>query len=299
MAMRDEIREQKKLLKGKGAKAYLQWFKDYQLLPTVIIVFAAVMVIYLVVTMVTAKDSVFGVMFINASVADDQSDILEEDFMAYAGIDESRYEVYMDLSESHSISESETTMDMYSTQAIFTRLAAGQIDVVAADPYMFAQYAGYGYFVELTEVLDEETLSEFDGLLYYVERSVLEEGGSADGETASEEDASEETAAAAGDEESGEEDDGLVSLDEIQESEETAWTYQNDEELVASYSIDSYVLPDPADMEDPVAVGVVVNGSPYLKENHNYDDYVCLLGFVNGSDTEYCRLFFDYLFENS
>ena len=295
MALRDEIREQRKSLKGKGARAYLQWFMDYQLLTTAIIVFAAALIIYLVYTMVTAKASAFGVMFINAAVEDDQSDTLEADFMEYAEIDSSQFEAYMDLNESHSISDSETTMDMYSTQAIFTRLAAGQIDVLIADPYMFSQYAGYGYFLDVTEVLDEATLEEFDGLLYYVERSVLEEDSSEEEEDAADEaDAGGEEA-----EDSAEEEDGLVSLDELEEQEESAWSYQYDEDLVESYSIDNYVLPDPDEMEDPVAVGIVVNSSPYLQEHHNYDYYACILGFVaNTEAVEYCQLFFDYLFEN-
>ena len=288
MAMRDEIREQRAKLKGKSLKEKFLWFKEYDMIPTIVIVLSVIFVVYLVVTMVTARDSAFGVMFINANLSDNQAELLEEDFMEYAGIDSGKYEVYMDLDESHSISDEETTMDMYSTQVIMTRLAAGQADVMIADAYMFDKYVYYGYFYDLTTVLDEETLEEFSDHIYWADQALIDEETDAadNGETAEEE-------------EEEEEEDTTVSLDDIEEAENSALYYIDDEDIYDSIRIENFVMPDPSTMEDPVAVGIVVNSSPYILENGNYDDIVCLYGILaNVEDPTYAVMFFDYLFEN-
>ena len=173
MAMRDEIRQQRKRLKGRGIKAHIKWFIDYQLVTTIVVIIAVVFVGSIIYTSVTAKDSVFGVMFVNAVLSDDQEALLEEDFMEYAGIDTKKYEVFMDLSETLT-DEYQTTYDVYSSSIIATRIGAGQIDVMVADYEVFANYAGLEYFLDLGEVLDSETLEEYSGLLYYVDAALFD-----------------------------------------------------------------------------------------------------------------------------
>lgn len=269
MAMRDEIRQQRKRLKGKGIKAYIKWFIDYQLVTTIVIVIAVIFVISIIYTSVTAKESVFGVMFVNAVLSDDQEEILAEDFMEYAGIDSKQYEVYMDLSETLT-DEYQTTYDVYSSSIIATRIGAGQVDVMVADYEVFANYAAGEYFLNLSEVLDAETLETYSALLYYVDAALF--GAEEDEET---EDAQED---ASGDdaEQAGEGGDADAAEDEAQE----------------------FVLPDPSAMEDPVPVGIVVTDAPYIAENGNYTD-ACVLGFLASTEAEdYCTLFLEYLFEN-
>ena len=48
MAINDEIREQRKKLKGKGIRAHLAWFWEYEKVPTLITVLVGGLVISLI-----------------------------------------------------------------------------------------------------------------------------------------------------------------------------------------------------------------------------------------------------------
>lgn len=257
MALRDEIREQRQSLKGKGRKAYLDWFLEYNLAPTIGIAAAVICVVCFLYVVLTGEEAAFGVMFINAVAEDGQSSALAGDFAAYSGglLDED--DLYLDLDEIYAADEDDMSAAYYTAQSIVASVAAGEIDVLLADPEIFTLFAEENYFLELTEVLDEETLEKFSDCLYYVDRA-----------------ASEDTASSDTDGEEVAEDSEVSSL------------------------IGSLVLPDPAEMEEPAAVGIVVNDSPYLQEHGNYDYYVCVLGFVGNTDnTGICAMFLDYLFE--
>lgn len=254
MALRDEIRQQRQSLKGKGAKAYLDWFLEYNLAPTIGIVAAVIVVVCFLYVVLTGEEAAFGVMFINAVAGDGQSAALAEDFAAYSGLDLD--DLYLDLDEIYSTDEDDMSAAYYTAQSIIASVAAGEIDVLIADPEIFTLFAEESYFLDLTQVLDEEVLEEFSDCLYYVDLAASEDASSG------------------GDSEEAAADSEVSGL------------------------IGSYALPDPAGMEDPAAVGIVVNDSPYLQEQGNYDYYVCILGFVGNTDNPgLCAMFLDYLFE--
>ena len=256
MALRDEIREQRQSLRGKGRKAYLDWFLEYNLAPTIGIAAVVICVVCFLYVVLTGKEAAFGVMFINAVAEDGQSAALAEDFAAYSGglLDED--DLYLDLDEIYSADESDMSAAYYTAQSIIAGVAAGEIDVLIADPEIFTLFAEESYFLDLTQVLGEENLEEFSDCLYYVDRASS---------------------------------DGASSGADSEEAEENSRK---------SVLIGEYVLPDPAGMEEPAAVGIVVNDSPYLQEHGNYNYCVCILGFVGNTDnTEYCELFFNFLFE--
>ena len=53
MAINDEIREQRKKLKGKGVKAHLAWFWEYEKIPTLAVLCVGAIVISLIYHYVT------------------------------------------------------------------------------------------------------------------------------------------------------------------------------------------------------------------------------------------------------
>ena len=81
MAINDEIREQRKKLKGKGVKAHLAWFWEYEKIPTLAVLCVGAIVISLIYHYVTYRPYVFGTLFLNARAQEMQSEELSADFM--------------------------------------------------------------------------------------------------------------------------------------------------------------------------------------------------------------------------
>ena len=166
MAMRDEIRQQRQKLRGKGFKAHWEWFVEYDLFKAVII---AVIVIFAVVVIhesVTNLPYVFGVMFINADLSDDQEERLEEDFAAYADIDLEESQMLIDLTASLSMGDTSSYYDYTYMSTVMARTAAQQLDAWVSDAWNFARYTNNGEFTDLREVLDEETLERYSEYIY-------------------------------------------------------------------------------------------------------------------------------------
>lgn len=285
MALNEEIREQRKKLKGKGVKAHLQWFWDYEKLPTIIVGIAAAILIALIVQWVTYKPYTFGVMFLNADeTGTDQDDTMGTGFMKYAGIDSGRYQIFTDLDEKLQVWERTTDQSfMYTQQKIMAEMAANQIDAAVMDPECFEYYLPNETFTDLRDTLDEETLAKFEGKIYYVDRTTLvKEEQEEDDPTAGAQ--AEDTSAAM---------DSTMTYDEWEAEQE-----RKSAEIRDSESVENFTLPDPSAMDDPVPVGILVNDSPYLQANHNYDKTAALFGVISGGDhPEYCQAFLEYLYE--
>lgn len=271
MAMSDEIREQRKSLKGKGIKAHIAWFWEYERWPTLIVLVVAGIVISLIYHYATNKPYAFGILFMNAYVQEDTSEELGADFMEYAGIDSAANDVLVDLNESATPGGNYSSeYEMYTIQKIMVEIAANQVDAMVADAWYFDNYAYQGCFADLREVLDEETLERYKDKIYYIDRAEQERRDAEDT-------LSEVTEGLEADADDGE-----------------AVT----EEAVASELLENFALPDPSGMEDPIPVGIWCNEAAYIRENGYYDSTACILGAVaSGEHPESFQQFLEYLFE--
>lgn len=284
MALNEEIREQRKKLKGKGVKAHLQWFWDYEKLPTLLIGIAAAVLIALIVQWATYKSYAFGVMFLNAdATAEDQDAALSSGFMDYAGIDSSQYQIFTDLDEKLRVWERTTDQSfMYTQQKIMAEMAANQIDAVIMDPECFAYYLPNETLTDLRDSISDATLTKLEGKIYYVDRSELERA-----------EQEEENPEAAVTEDTSAATDSTMTYGEWEAEQE-----KRSEEIQNAESVENFTLPDPSTMEDPVPVGILVNDSPYLQANHNFDQTAAIFGVISGGDhPEYCEAFLEYLYE--
>lgn len=260
MAMNDEIREQWEKVRAQGWKAQLQWIIHYDWYIILIIAFVALLAGTTIYESLTNLPYVFGVLFVNADLSDDQEDLLEEGFAAYADIDLTEAQLLVDLSTSLTIGDTSTYYDYTYQSSIMARTAASQLDAWVSDVWTFNHYVNNEEFIDLREVLGEETLEKYSEYIWYADLAVL-------------------TA----------EDDG---------EEEEDGEYLSEEEARASIVTGVYELPDPDAMEDPVPYGIVVNDAPYIAQNHNYDDIVCVFGVVYGGENpETAALFLEYLFD--
>lgn len=303
MAMSDEIREQRKKLKGKGIKAHIAWFWEYERVTTLIVLVVAGIAISLIYHFVTNKPYGFGVMFLNAVSQDDQQTTLAEGFMDYAGIDSSSEDVLADVTETLTPGDSSSSeYDMYTTMKIMAEISAEQIDVAIMDAWYFDYYAYQGEFLALNEVLDEAALEQYKDRLYYIDqaeadrRQEAQDNLSSSTEGATETSAEGDTDAAAGSTDSAD----AAAADSEDVNSALAYGTQSEEEIEAraSESLENFTLPDPDTMEEPVAVGIWCNDAPYIQENGNYDYTACIYGIVaNTKQPERCQQFLEYLYQ--
>ncbi len=248
MAMRDEIREQRKKLKGKGIGAHLAWFWEYDKVPFILITLGVLFVIVLIYSMVTQKKTAFEIYALNAEAPDNTavSESFEQQFAQAAGIDLSKENVTADFSEIQAVGTTQVTQyDLATSTKVTASVANKEMDVMLCDAWNFDSYADDGFFLDLSTVLDADTFASLkeENRIYYIDEALLEAQ-------------SEETDADATEEE--------VSYDDA----------------LASEKLDGFVMPDPSAMEKPVAVGILMNDAAYVKSAGLYTDTACIGGII-------------------
>ncbi|MCD7715819.1 MAG: hypothetical protein LUI39_05120 [Lachnospiraceae bacterium] len=171
--IKDKIREETGKLKLLSWKDRLIYVWDYYK-PQMGAIIAVIFVIYLGITIYhnLQIDNVFSVYMVNCGSYTIDSDALLADYTDYIGGIGEKEEMTFDTS---TILDEEDVNYGYAYQMKFTAvLTAKMVDVILADPDTFEEYAGYGYFVDLREVLTDEQLEEWSDLLVYMDNT--EEG---------------------------------------------------------------------------------------------------------------------------
>ncbi|MCD7764244.1 MAG: hypothetical protein LUI14_13885 [Lachnospiraceae bacterium] len=171
--IKDKIREETGKLKLLSWKDRLIYVWDYYK-PQMAAIIAVIFVIYLGITIYhnLQIDNVFSVYMVNCNSYYVDSETLLADYTDYIGGIGEKEEMTFDTSI---ILDEEDSNYGYAYQMKFTAvLTAQMVDVILADTDTFEEYAGYGYFVDLREVLTDEQLEEWSDLLVYMDNT--EEG---------------------------------------------------------------------------------------------------------------------------
>lgn len=137
--------------------------------------FFLALAIHLVVSIATNQDASFTALLLNCAQRE-QSSALADDFAAYAQIDqEEQGPVSFDSGITLSDEGSEQNVQML--QVIVARIAAQEIDVIAANTDNFELYAYNtgGIFADLREWMDEAALDELEGNLFYIDQAFEEQ----------------------------------------------------------------------------------------------------------------------------
>lgn len=268
--MRDEIREERKKLKGQGVKAHLSYFFTYYKVPFVIVLLAAIFAVYLVSYYTQKKTDVFGILFLNtentenASTGSDSSGEKLEDFTAKVekalGINRRKQEISLNASRYQTPGTHFAETDLATQTAILSGISTGSTDVLLMDAWNFNKYATGGSFLDLRNVLDENELSALSGKLYYLDASEI-----------------------------GNEDESYTN-EAYEKMDVTLEEAENQE------SIGGFVLPDPSSMKDPVPVGILANDFPAIEKTGCYQKSAVILGV--GAETkrkDMVREFVDFL----
>lgn len=138
-------------------KQKLQQFKDYYLARTLAVLAVVGVVLYMVVKLVLPKEEpALRIVIFDTALSDEAKTELAGSVRDTLGL-EADAEIQVDNGFS-SINTNE-----YSRLSLLA--ASGKVDVVIADKKVFAEFAGYGYFKDLSEFLPEDMRAKYAGTL--------------------------------------------------------------------------------------------------------------------------------------
>lgn len=178
MSLRDELQKEKKKLSRLSFGGKLQYIFDYYkfwILGVVVLVGLAWSVGS---TILHNKPTGFYAMLLNAGGQDlsgQADEAAGEAFAEAAGLDAGKQKIIVDTSATFNPND-QSQFSMAQNAKIAALYQSHDIDVMVADPGVFTYYALNGSFVDLRDVLDDETLAAYEaaGQVYYIDQHVQE-----------------------------------------------------------------------------------------------------------------------------
>lgn len=224
----DEIREQQRKMRDMTGKGKLEYFWDYYRVHTIVGILVVIMGATLIHDIVTAKDYLFNCIMMNSFQL--AAEPMENAFAEYAGIDQNKYECFIDTSASLSL----TTYDQYNmatVQKLMAQMQTGDLDVLVFNAELFNNYALNEMFKDLRTVMSPEQLAEYEDRLYYIDYAEMLKKAQED----------------------------MEPLDDVAE-------LPVDVDVAAQTELHRH----PENMEDPVPIGVFLTDSPFVEKSGSY-----------------------------
>ena len=167
MAVMDEFREERAMIKNGTAKQKYQYFKDYYRTPLILTLILAALLGAFLYHYFTANDIGFYAALLNAS-SYGENEAFEGHFCEAAGIDRKKYDVYFDSGFFYMLDSSDE--DTYITgQKLAAYGGSATLDVMLGSGNEFAAFANSTLFWDLRQVLNEEQLAKYGANLYYID----------------------------------------------------------------------------------------------------------------------------------
>lgn len=224
----DEIREQQRKMRDMTGKGKLEYFWDYYRVHTIVGILVVIMGATLIHDIVTAKDYLFNCIMMNSFQL--AAEPMENAFAEYAGIDQNKYECFIDTSASLSL----TTYDQYNmatVQKLMAQMQTGDLDVLVFNAELFNNYSLNEMFKDLRTVMSPEQLAEYEDRLYYIDYAEVLKKAQED----------------------------MEPLDDVAE-------LPVDVDVAAQTELHRH----PENMEDPVPIGVFLTDSPFVEKSGSY-----------------------------
>jgi hypothetical protein len=175
-SMFDEIREQNAKMKGAPLKVKWEYFKEYYLKMSIVIVIAVVFVVYIAYSMITApRETEFAAFFFN-DTGDSSDTRLADEFAEYMNINTKKAECYIDATMNYSASgegvDYESYIDLEKAMAV---ISTKELDVIVGDADTVSYFAKAECLGDVTEILPDDLLEQFKDDLYYAQVGESEE----------------------------------------------------------------------------------------------------------------------------
>ena len=174
-SVNDEIREQHKYMKDKPFKEKFEYYAGYYWKHVLIIAAVVIFVTNFLYTVITAKDEVLCVLFVNTFVNEDiDLAAYTQEFADIAGIDTE--ECQISLQTDIWINYDNDTIDEISSanlQKLLVMNSAGAIDAMVIDDSYLEENGPKGVLGDLRDFLPADILEKYEDRLIYVD--VLED----------------------------------------------------------------------------------------------------------------------------
>ena len=337
MSLRDELQKEKKKLSRLSFGEKLQYIFDYYKFWILGVVVLVGLVWSVGSTILHNKPTGFYAMLLNAGGQDlsgEADEAAGEAFAEAAGLDDTKQKILVDTSATFNPND-QSQFSMAQNAKIAALYQSHEIDVMVADPGVFTYYALNGSFVDLRDVLDDETLAGYEASeqVYYIDQHVqelldqtdygeLEEmslgadetiansdtlrkpdaSSDAGAETSADATADEQTTGmdSAAEERPATADAGNSTGKEAEAGAETSDDASTTAETLDEMSAfaanlmglatvqprEEFVMPDPAKMQKPIPVGIVLTDAPWLEENALYQKTTPIFGFAVKSERQ-------------
>lgn len=326
MSLRDDLKKEKKKLSRLSFGEKLQYIFDYYKFWILGVVVLVGLVWSVGSTILHNKPTGFYAMLLNAGGTDLSGQADEAAGAAFAeaaGLDDEKQKILVDTSATFNPND-QSQFSMAQNAKIAALYQSHEIDVMVADPGVFTYYALNGSFVDLRDVLDDETLAGYEasGQVYYIDQHVqelldqtdygdLEEMSLGADETIANSDtlrkpdassdagaetsaaAATDAQAAAAEEMSEHQTDAEQSTGAAASDNKTAETLDEMSAFAANLMglatvqpREDFVMPDPAKMQKPIPVGIVLTDAPWLAENALYQKTTPIFGFAVKSERQ-------------
>lgn len=289
MSFRDDLQKEKKKLSRLSFGGKLQYIFDYYKFW----ILGAVVLIGLVwsvgSTILHNKPTGFYAMLLNAGGTDLSGQADEAAGAAFAeaaGLDDEQQKIIVDTSATFNPND-QSQFSMAQNAKIAALYQSHDIDAMVADPGVFTYYALNGSFVDLRDVLDDETLAAYEaaGQVYYIDQHVQELLDQTDyGELEEMSLGADETIANS---DTLRKSDASTAVDSTSETlDEMSAFAANLMGLATVQPREDFVMPDPAKMQKPIPVGIVLTNAPWLAENALYQKTTPIFGFAVKSERQ-------------
>lgn len=326
MSLRDDLKKEKKKLSRLSFGEKLQYIFDYYKFWILGVVVLVGLVWSVGSTILHNKPTGFYAMLLNAGGQDlsgQADEAAGEAFAEAAGLDDEKQKILVDTSATFNPND-QSQFSMAQNAKIAALYQSHEIDVMVADPGVFTYYALNGSFVDLRDVLDDETLAGYEasGQVYYIDQHVqelldqtdygeLEEMSLGADETIANSDTlrkpdvssdagAETSAAAATDEQTAAAEEASENQTEAEQSTGAAASGNKTAETLDEMSAfaanlmglatvqprEDFVMPDSAKMQKPIPVGIVLTDAPWLAENALYQKTTPIFGFAVKSERQ-------------
>lgn len=174
MPVMDEFKEERERIKSASFKEKASYYIYYYKFHVLGSIAALVLVISLIVTIVTNKDTALYVTIINAYEYEEVSESYETEFLENVDIDLEKYDVVIDSSIYLDYDNQDSTFSTY-LQKVVTLIGAQSLEVMVSDSLVYENMYLNEMFIDLSTVLTEEEMERYVDDFYYVDYAVIEE----------------------------------------------------------------------------------------------------------------------------
>lgn len=173
MPLMDEFKEERDEIKNRSFKERMSYFWDYYKWHVIGGICGVFLVVSLIHTFLTNKDTAYYSAFINMAETIYSEDY-QNDFAKLANIDLEKSALYFDSDMFLDFSAMDDAT-VQTTQKIMVHITAGDLDSIIGDLPAIDRYAYNDVLMDLRDFLTDEELKKYEKDFYYADRALLEE----------------------------------------------------------------------------------------------------------------------------